>query len=104
MNADEVKIILAQSSQEDWIVHDETGSFTYKNDLKLHIKRADYDSYNAINETWAVCHPDKNACSVEYTINYGSSGVDRETLVSVDGHLAYLHLQASATDLNVKSS
>ncbi len=46
MNADEVKKILAQSSQHDWIVDAETGSFTYKNDLNLHIKRADYDSYN----------------------------------------------------------
>lgn len=104
MNADEVKNILAQSSQDDWIVDDETGSFTYKNDLNLHIKRADYDNYNSFNEPWAVCHPDKNACSVEYTINYGSSFVDRKTLVSVDGHRATLPMPASATDLNVKSS
>ncbi|MCV8306647.1 hypothetical protein ODS10_24020 [Escherichia coli] len=104
INADEVKNILAQSSQDDWIVDDETGSFTYKNDLNLHIKRADYDSYNSFNEPWAVCHPDKNACSVEYTINYGSSFVDRKTLVSVDGHRATLPMPASANDLNVKSS
>ena len=45
MNADEVTRILAQSSQNDWIVDDETGAFTYKNDLALHIKRADYDDY-----------------------------------------------------------
>ncbi len=104
MNADEVKNILAQSSQDDWVVDDETGSFTYKNDLNLHIKRADYDSYNSFNQRWAVCHPYKNACSVEYTINYGSSFVDRKTLVSVDGHRATLRMPASATDLNVKSS
>ncbi|QDE47884.1 hypothetical protein EIN43_27055 (plasmid) [Enterobacter hormaechei] len=30
MNADEVTRILAQSSQNDWIVDDETGAFTYK--------------------------------------------------------------------------
>ncbi len=41
MNADEVKNILAQSSQDDWIVDDYTGSFTYKNELNLHINRAD---------------------------------------------------------------
>ncbi len=39
MNADEVINILAQSSQYDWIVEDETGSFTYKNDLNLKIMR-----------------------------------------------------------------
>ena len=48
MNADEVTRILAQSSQNDWIVDDETGAFTYKNDLALHIKRADYDDYNSL--------------------------------------------------------
>ncbi len=104
MNADEVKNILEQSSQDDWIVDDETGSFTYKNDLNLQIKRADYDRYNSFNEPCAVCHPDKNACSVEYPINYGSSFVDRKTLVSVDGHRATQPMPASATDLNVKSS
>lgn len=71
MNADEVTRILAQSSQNDWIVDDETGAFTYKNDLALHIKRADYDDYNSFNEPWAVRHPDSNACSVEYTVHYG---------------------------------
>lgn len=101
MNADEVKKILEKSSQDDWIVDDETGSFTYKNDLELHIKRADYDDYNSFNESWAVSHPDKNACSVEYTVKYGSSFVDRKTLVSVDGHRATLPMPASATDLTV---
>lgn len=104
MNADEVTKILAQSTQEDWIVDDETGSFTYKNDLDLHIKRADYDDYNSFNEHWAVRHPDSNACSVEYTVSYGSSFVDRKTLVSVDGHRATLPMPVSATDLNVSSA
>ncbi len=104
MYADEVKNILAQSSLDEWSVDDETGSFTQKYDLNLHIKRADYDSYNSFNEPWAVCHPDKNASSVEYTINYGSSFVDRKTMVSVEGHRATLPMPASATDFNVKSS
>ncbi len=103
-NADEVKNNLAQSSQNDSSVDDETGSFTYKNDLNLHIKTADYDSYNSFNEPWAVCPPDKTAGSVESTINYGSSFVDRKTMGSVDGDRATLPMPASATDLNVKSS
>ena len=104
MNANEVKKILEESSQEDWIVDDDTGSFTYKNDLNLHIERADYDNYNSFNEPWAVCHPNPNACSVQYTVKYGSSFVDRKTLVSVDGHRATLPMPASAKDLTVKSA
>ncbi len=104
INADEVKNFLAHSSQDVWFVDHVNGSFKYNYDLNLHIKRADYHSYNSFNEPWAVCHPDKNACSVEYTINYGSSFFDRKTLVSVDGHRATLPMPASATDLNGKSS
>lgn len=33
MNFEEVKKILATSSQDEWIVDDESGSFTCKNDL-----------------------------------------------------------------------
>ncbi len=70
----------------------------------MHIKRAEYNSYNSVNQPWDVCHPDKNACSVEYTINYGTSFVDRKTLGSVAGHRATQPMPASATELNVKSS
>lgn len=104
MNADDVKKVLDQSSQDDWIVDDETGAFTYKNDLNLRIQRDDYDNYTDFNEPWAVSHPDHNARSVEYTVNYGSSFVDRKTLVSVDGHRATLPMPKSATDLTVTSS
>lgn len=104
MNANEVKDILEHSNHDDWIVDDETGSFTYKNDLNLHIKRADYDNYNSFSEPWAVSHPNPNACSVQYTVNYGSSFVDRKTLVSVDGHRATLPMPASANDLTVTSA
>ncbi|WP_227541302.1 hypothetical protein, partial [Klebsiella pneumoniae] len=44
------------------------------------------------------------ACSVQYTVNYGSSFVDRKTLVSVDGHRATLPMPASANDLTVTSA
>lgn len=104
MKLDDVKEILANSSQEDWIVDDESGSFTYKKDLNLHIDRADYESYREFNEPWATSHPDKNAVAVEYTIKYGSSFVDKKMLVSVDGHRASLPLPNSMNDLRAKAS
>ncbi len=79
MNADEVKTLLAHAPQDDPRGEPETGAFSYKKHLPLLIKRAASDSYNSYNEPWAVCHPDKKACSVEYTINYGTSYVDRKT-------------------------
>lgn len=104
MKLDDVKEILAKSSQDDWIVDDESGSFTYKNDLNLHIDRSDYESYREFNEPWATSHPDKHAVAVEYVVKYGSSFVDKKMLVSVDGHRATLPLPKSMDDLRVKSS
>jgi hypothetical protein len=95
---------LEESSQEDWIVDDETGSFTYKNDLNLHIDRADYDSFREFNEPWATSHPDPHAASVEYVVKYGTSFVDKYTLVSVDGHRATLPMPKSINDLRVTKS
>jgi hypothetical protein len=100
----EVKNILANSSQEDWIVDDESGSFTYKEDLNLHISRADFDSYREFNEPWAISHPDPHAVAVEYVVKYGSSFVDKHTLISVDGHRATLPMPKSANDLHVSKS
>lgn len=104
MKLNDVKKILAESSQDDWIVDDESGSFTYKEDLNLHIERAPYETYRDFNEKWATSHPDPKAVAVEYTVKYGSSFVDKQTLVSVDGHRATLPMPKSATDLSVKAS
>lgn len=90
MNQKKVNDILANSSQDEWIVDDETGSFTYKEDLNLRIERESYDARRKFNEDWATKHPDTEAIAVNYTVKYGSSFVARETLVSVDGGRATL--------------
>lgn len=102
MKLNEVEEILASSSQDDWIVDDESGSFTYKEDLNLHIERDDYDNYRSFNEPWAVQHPDSAAMAVEYTVKYGNSFVEKHTLVSVDGHRATLPMPKSINELQVK--
>lgn len=104
MKLDDVKEILAKSTQDDWVINDETGSFTYKNDLNLHIERADYETFREFNEPWATSHPDPNAVAVEYVVKYGASFVEKHTLVSVDGHRATLPMPKSINDLRVSSS
>lgn len=95
MKLEKVKSILAKSSQEDWIVDDESGSFTYKEDLNLRIERSDFDTYRSFNEPWATNHPDSSAKAEDYTVKYGSSFVEKFTLVSVDGHRATLPMPES---------
>lgn len=104
MNFDDVKKVLAESSQDDWIVDDESGSFTYKKDLNLHIERAPFETFRDFNEGWATSHPDSHAVSIEFTVKYGTSFVDKKTLVSVDGHRATLPMPTSAKDLSVTPS
>lgn len=104
MKLDDVKDILAKSTQDDWVINDETGSFTYKNDLNLHIERADYETFREFDEPWAKSHADPNAVAVEYVVKYGSSFVEKHTLVSVDGHRATLPMPKSINDLRVNDS
>jgi len=92
---EDVQKILATSSQEEWIVDDESGSFTYKNDLNLRIERADFDTFRSFNESWATNHPDSSAKAEDFTVKYGASFVDKHTLVSVDGHRAVLPMPES---------
>jgi hypothetical protein len=104
MKLDDVKKILATSTKDEWIVDDESGSFTYKNDLNLHIERADYETHREFDEPWAKSHPDPKAVAVDYVVKYGSSFVDKHTLVSVDGYRATLPMPRSMDDLKVDKS
>jgi hypothetical protein len=101
MTKNEVDKILSNSTQEQWIKDDETGSFTYKDDLSLRIQRANYETYEDFNEDWATNHPDKIAKSIIYTVYYNNSFIERKMLISLDGHRAALPLPRSAKDLTV---
>lgn len=102
MKKSEVDEILANSSQDEWIVDDQTGNFTYKKDLNLRIERDSFEDYEEFDEPWAKEHPNSNAQSVNYVVKYNQSFVDRKMLVSVDGHRATLPMPKSRDDLIVR--
>lgn len=102
MKLDDVKKILATSTKDEWISDDKSGSFTYKNDLNLHIERADHE--RGFDESWATSHSDPHAVAVEFVVMYGSSFVTRQTLVSVDGRRATLPMPKSMDVLEVSAS
>lgn len=101
MKYDDVQKVLAESGQDEWIVDDETGSYTYRDDLNLHIKRTEFDTYENFNEPWAINYPDQEAKSVNYTVKYNDSFVERKTLVAVDGFRATLPMPSAQTNLTV---
>ncbi len=102
MDYNQVEVLLAESSGDDWIKNDELGVFTYKKDLSLRIERVAED--REFVEPWATKFPDKNARAIEYRVYYNNSFVDERLLVSVDGARAILPLPKSAKDLIVKKS
>ncbi|NSL92901.1 hypothetical protein [Acetobacter syzygii] len=101
MTYDQAKKILASSERTDWVIDDTRGTFTYKHDLNLHIKRDDEAERREFQEGWAQNHPDRNAYSTYYDVAYGQSHLERKHLVVVDGGRATLPIPASATNLVV---
>lgn len=101
MTFDQAMEILASSVRTDWVIDDMRGTFTYKHDLNLHIKRDDEAERKEFAEGWAQNHPDPNAYSKYYDVAYGQSHLERKHLVVVDGGRAILPIPASGTNLVV---
>lgn len=101
MTKEKIDKILYESSQEDWIIDDELGVFTYKNDVSLCIEKAELDTHIDFNESWATNHPDKKATVTTYIIKYNRNFIERKTLVNVDGYRATLPMPKSIDDLVV---
>ncbi|EPR3711092.1 MULTISPECIES: hypothetical protein [Providencia] len=103
MNSAQAIEILSNSQQDDWLIDTDTGSFTYKEDLNLHIQCVN-DNDREFNEDWAIRHSNPNAFRVTYLVKYGNSLVERKYLVAVDGGRAILPMPISAADLRVRSA
>ena len=64
------KNILATSTQNEWNVDDDSGTFSYKDDLNLQIIRTSYENWTPFNEEWATKHPNPSAEKVDYVVKY----------------------------------
>ncbi|MFT8809232.1 hypothetical protein [Gluconobacter sp.] len=101
MNYDEAMEILSTSSRSDWVIDETLGTFTFKCDLLLNIKRVEEDERREFPEVWTKRFADKSAYKTHYDVLYGASILVRKMLVSVDGGRAVLPLPESATNLVV---
>ena len=100
MTAGEIEGILSSTTSEDWLVSEEMGAFTYKQDVLLRIQQRtiDYGRDKFEGEDWAtVKHPDSNAFKAVYDVYYGSSLVATKQLVNVDGGRATLPMPQNRT-------
>jgi hypothetical protein len=92
--------ILNAGNKNDWTYDDESGTYTYKQDMNLCIKasKLDFEADKFEGEDWATRHPDKTAYRQEYTVNYSNAVVHRNTLVRVDGLRATLPMPKIGTN------
>ncbi len=82
---EEIRKILISTLKGDWIVSDEFGSYTYRDDALLRIQQRCID-YSKFCEKWATDpHADSVAYRVIYDVYYGESLIATKTLVAVDG-------------------
>jgi hypothetical protein len=94
MKYSELVNLLANSKKDDWIINDDKGEYTNKNDLNLRISRTErnFELDKFEGEEWANKHPDPNAYKVKFEVYYGASLIEERMLVSVDGGRAMLPL------------
>jgi hypothetical protein len=92
MKYSEFMEIFLKSDLDDWIINDEYGTFVYKGDLSVVIKREeiDYSNRERFYEEWAEQFPDKNAYSQRYSLCYQQTIIEDFYTVAVDGMRSYI--------------
>lgn len=101
MTYEELRDIIKNSSQADWLHDDVRGMWTCKKDLLIRFEeeREEGREEQLFHEPWVKKFPDKAAFRVTYVIYYGNSFVEEVVAVSVDGHRTIIPLPKSPKDL-----
>ena len=87
MTVKEIEEILSSTSSSDWVIEEELGAYTYKQDVLLRIQKhpIDYHADKFSGEEWATTmHADSEAYRVVYDVFYGESFIETKQLVAVD--------------------
>ena len=101
MTVEEIRKILSSTSSSDWVIEEELGAYTYKQDVLLRIKKhpIDYHADKFSGEEWATSkHADSEAYRVVYNVFYGKSFIETKQLVAVDGCRAFLPMPTFGTN------
>jgi len=81
---------IMESNVEDWIFDDTEGTYTFKKDTNLTIKRDDFEDRREFEEGWVEKFPDPKAYVSYHRIFYNSSLIKKVFLVAVDGYRMYI--------------
>ncbi|MBU2615535.1 MAG: hypothetical protein KKC19_00330 [Nanoarchaeota archaeon] len=80
------------STAKDWIFDDTEGTYIFKKDTNLTIKRDDFENGRSFDEEWVKKFPDSKAYVSYHKIFYNSSLIKKVFLVAVDGYRIYIPL------------
>ncbi len=101
MTVKEIEEILSSTSSSDWVIEEELGAYTYKQDVLLRIQKhpINYHADKFCGEEWATTkHADPDAYKVTYDVYYGESFIATKHLVTVDGCRACLPMPTHGTN------
>ncbi|EFM10156.1 conserved hypothetical protein [Paenibacillus curdlanolyticus YK9] len=78
---------IQHSTPEDWIINDEFGTYVYKDNLSITIKReeVDFSDSGRFYEEWTERFPDKKAYKQRFLLCYNQTIVEDFYTVAVDG-------------------
>jgi len=100
MSIENIEKLVIGSNANDWDFTDENGTYTYKNDVNLVIKRSKDDEGREFAEEWAEVGLHKGI-TAHYDIYYGISFIKKIYMVAVDGYRAYIPYPKSRTELSI---
>ena len=100
-SASSIYSTIGNSVPSDWIYHDPTRIYTYRNNVELNIKRMEKDRTNNFPEPWAKKFPDPSASTVRFTICYGTSSIGDVYTALIDGGRCYIPYPKSRNNLTI---
>ncbi len=80
-----IDLIVNSDPTSDWLLDDELGIYTLKDDVHVNLVRQESDSTDRFEEPWTQVFPDKHAFVIDYHLMYSGSFVESFMLVAVDG-------------------
>ena len=81
---------IVDSNVNDWLFDDEEGTYTFKKDTCLTIRRDEFENDREFKEEWAKRFPDQKAFVSYHKIFYNSSLIKKVFLVAIDGYRMYI--------------
>lgn len=102
MESQEIKLILANSSFDQWLRNEATGIFTYRENNDLKIVRAQNIEWERFDEPWIPTHLSPNTQLVKYIVKFQNNPIFEKNMLLMNG-MVNIPIPFSPTNLTVRA-